>query len=78
MAYPRLVEATGCCPPEDIGGPWSYAEFIAVLADPEHERHGGAGDVDPVHLDRQELAGRVAGLARRWTRKTAAPRAKAS
>ena len=20
--YPRLIEAKGCCPPEDVGGPW--------------------------------------------------------
>jgi hypothetical protein len=22
--YPRLIEAKGRCPPEDIGGPWGY------------------------------------------------------
>jgi hypothetical protein len=27
------------CPPEDCGGPWSYADFLDALADPEHERH---------------------------------------
>jgi hypothetical protein len=39
VAYPRLVEATGRCPPEDIGGPGGYAEFLAAIADPTHERH---------------------------------------
>ena len=32
--YPRLVEAKGRCPPEDIGGPWGYAEFLEAIADP--------------------------------------------
>jgi hypothetical protein len=26
IAYPRLVEAAGRCPPEDVGGPWGYAD----------------------------------------------------
>ena len=25
ILYPRLIEAKGRCPPEDIGGPWGYA-----------------------------------------------------
>jgi hypothetical protein len=31
--YPQLVAATGRCPPEDVGGPWGYAEFLAAIAD---------------------------------------------
>ncbi|MER8434973.1 IS1096 element passenger TnpR family protein [Mesorhizobium caraganae] len=34
-----LLEATGCCPPEDIGGPWSYPEFREACVDPTHEGH---------------------------------------
>jgi hypothetical protein len=26
VTYPRLTEATGRCPPEDVGGPWGYAD----------------------------------------------------
>ena len=37
--YPRLVEAKGRCPPEDVGGPWGYGEMLEALADPKHERH---------------------------------------
>lgn len=37
--YPRLLDAQGRCPPEDVGGPWGYAEYLEALADPEHERH---------------------------------------
>jgi hypothetical protein len=39
VAYPRLIEAVGRCPPEDVGGPWGYAELIEALQDPDHERH---------------------------------------
>lgn len=34
LAEPMLLEATGRCPPEDIGGPWGYQEFREALADP--------------------------------------------
>jgi hypothetical protein len=39
ILYPRLIEAKGRCPPEDVGGPWGYAEFLEAIADPGHERH---------------------------------------
>jgi hypothetical protein len=49
--YPQLVTAQGRCPPEDVGGPPGYAEFLAAIADPAHEDHdhmltwcGGAFD----------------------------------
>src|SRR6202140_281419 len=28
ILYPRLIEAKGHCPPEDVGGPWGYGEFL--------------------------------------------------
>ena len=34
IVYPRLLEASGRCPPEDIGGPWGYAEFLEAIHDP--------------------------------------------
>ncbi len=37
--YPRLLAAKGRCPPEDIGGPWGYGEFLDAIADPKHDRH---------------------------------------
>ena len=39
LAYPVLIDATGRCPPEDVGGPWGYDEFLDALADPAHENH---------------------------------------
>jgi len=40
--YPRLIAATGRCPPEDCGGPWGYAEFLDAIRDPAHERHAAS------------------------------------
>ena len=39
IIYPRLIEAAGHCPPEDVGGPWGYAEFLEAISDPGHDRH---------------------------------------
>jgi len=38
-SYPSLIEAVGRCPPEDVGGPLAYEEFLEAIADPKHERH---------------------------------------
>ena len=34
VLYPRLVEVSGRCPPEDVGGPWGYGEFLEAIKDP--------------------------------------------
>ncbi len=39
IAYPRLVEAAGRCPPEDVGGPCGYHDFLDAITDPNHEEH---------------------------------------
>jgi hypothetical protein len=44
VLYPRLIEASGRCPPEDVGGPSGYAEFLAAMGDPKHERHDDLAD----------------------------------
>jgi len=79
VLYPRLTEATGRCPPEDIGGPWGYAEFLEAIGDPQHERHAEfkewlPDDFDPNIVDPGWLAQEVAVLAKRWSRKPAAKR----
>lgn len=37
--YPLCVDGERACPPEDVGGPWGYADYLEALADPEHEQH---------------------------------------
>ncbi|HEX2886437.1 plasmid pRiA4b ORF-3 family protein [Vineibacter terrae] len=74
VAYPRLTEASGRCPPEDVGGPWGYAEMLEALDNPQHERHAEIrawvdDDFDPRAFDPNHLKAEVAKLARRWSRK---------
>jgi len=74
--YPNLIEATGRCPPEDVGGPWGYAEFLEALADPEHEQHADmrrwiGEDFDPHLAPVDLLAENVDKLAKKWSRKPA-------
>lgn len=72
VSYPRLVEAVGRCPPEDVGGPWGYEEFLAALADPEHERHTEMRECcpepfNPHEVDLVELNRALEQTIRRWT-----------
>jgi len=77
VTYPRLLEAVGRCPPEDVGGPWSYEEFLLAMADPGHERHAefaewiDATSFDPTIVDLETRARAVDGLATQWARKPA-------
>jgi pRiA4b ORF-3-like protein len=77
IAYPRLVEAAGRCPPEDVGGPWGYREFLDAIADPDHQEHAEslqwiAGHFDPTNADVEALAQAVHSLAKKWTRRPSA------
>ena len=83
VAYPRLIEAAGRCPPEDVGGPWGYGEIIEALEDPGHERHAKirewlGDDFDPHAFDAQPLKAEVAALAKRWSRKPTAKKARSA
>ncbi len=49
--YPRCIAGERACPPEDCGGVWGYANFLAAISDPSHPEHeellewvGGAFD----------------------------------
>src|SRR5919202_1458347 len=68
IAYPRLIEAVGRCPPEDVGGPWGYDDFLKAIADPDHEEHAErlqwvGGPFDPTDADAKSLAEAVDKLA---------------
>lgn len=72
--YPLLLGASGRCPPEDVGGPWGYQEFLEALADPDHEQHDDmitwAGEnYDPDYLDPAATQEELHQLARKWTRR---------
>lgn len=37
--FPRCMDGKYNCPPEDVGGVWGFADFLAAISDPEHEEH---------------------------------------
>ncbi len=57
--FPRLIDAKGRCPPEDVRGPWGYAEYLEAISDPAHKRHaellGWLGRRDPNEIDRAAM-----------------------
>jgi len=71
--YPFLLAAAGRCPPEDVGGPSGYAEYLEALADPNHERHAemlewrGAA-FDPAKISIADLDLALEDLARKWSK----------
>ncbi len=40
LEYPVCVAGERACPPEDSGGVSGFEEFLLVLSDPDHARHG--------------------------------------
>lgn len=74
IVYPRLIEASGRCPPEDVGGPWGYDEFLRAIEDKTHARHSELREwigenYDPLQVNGDRLAANVEKLARKWSRK---------
>ena len=83
VAYPRLIEASGRCPPEDVGGPWGYGDLIEALQDPNSQRHAEmrewvGDDYDPHKFDAESLEADVAALAKRWSKKPASKKARSA
>jgi hypothetical protein len=60
VAYPRCTAGKRACPPEDCGGVWGYADFLAAITDPEHPEHDellewAGGEFDPELFDPDEV-----------------------
>ena len=60
----RCVAGENACPPEDVGGIPGYAEFLAAVADPDHEEHHEllawvGGSFDPRAFDLDEVNERL-------------------
>jgi hypothetical protein len=74
--YPRLIEASGRCPPEDVGGPAGYTELLESIDNSLHQHHADLGDwipdnFDPTSADTKSLADVVTTLAKKWSRRPA-------
>ena len=70
------IEGARCCPPEDVGGPPGYAEFLRVLLTPEpdeieeqrHLKRWSGGKFDPERFDLAKADKAVRGILRKRTR----------
>jgi len=56
--YPLCMAGANACPPEDIGGPPGYVDFVQAISDPARPEHeelrewcGGTFDPFAFHLD---------------------------
>ncbi len=78
--YPCLLDATGNCPPEDVGGFPGYEELLAVKADPSHERREEFAEwmdidgFDPNAADIPSITRALNALAKKWARKPKTPK----
>jgi Plasmid pRiA4b ORF-3-like protein len=57
---PGCLDGKRACPPEDVGGPWGYQDFLEAISDPGHEQHEelmewSGGDFDPEAFDLQAV-----------------------
>lgn len=69
----RCLAGQRRCPPEDVGGPWGYQEFLETIADPRHEEHQSAiewcgGSFDPREFDVNAVNLELAKVGR-WSRR---------
>jgi hypothetical protein len=39
LKFAICIDGQNACPPEDVGGPGGYSEFLDALSDPEHVEH---------------------------------------
>ncbi len=59
-SYPACLTGKRACPPEDVGGIWSYDTFLEALRDPKHPEHEEytawiGGEFDPEAFDCQTV-----------------------
>lgn len=70
---PRLIDAAGRCPPEDVGGIPGFYAFLEAIGDsshPDHEdqRDWYGGIFDVTDIDRKRIDQRLAAIADRRKR----------
>lgn len=76
-----MLDATGRCPPEDVGGVPGYADFLEAIGHPTHPEHEhmrlwGPEQFDPNIIDRKALEVAVNALSEIWKPRRRTTRAK--
>ncbi|MDH0342068.1 plasmid pRiA4b ORF-3 family protein [Chromobacterium haemolyticum] len=64
LKLPCCTGGENACPPEDIGGPWGYEEFLAAISDPQHEKYDTmlkwcGGEFDPTRFNLASVNARL-------------------
>ncbi len=70
IEYPVLVDGDRRCPPEDVGGPDGFMDFLEAILDPGHAEHRAmlewyGGPFDPVGFDEAPARIGLESMARR-------------
>ena len=65
--YPRCIAGKRNCPPEDVGGIWSYKHFLNAIHDSKHPEHRNylnwvGGAFDPEEFDLEKVNGMLGKL----------------
>ena len=68
--YPVFLGGENNCPPEDVGGPWGYEQYLSVISDPRHEDHElmidwNGNDFDPNFVDALSIIENLELISRR-------------
>jgi hypothetical protein len=63
----RCIAGENACPPEDVGGPGGYVEFLTAINDPAHEEHASmlrwaGGSFDPAAFNVADANERLADI----------------
>ena len=69
-AYPRFVDGERRAPPEDVGGPPRFEEFLEAMAKPRHPEHKTVLEwygrlFDPTDISPDEIDARMTTLVKR-------------
>jgi hypothetical protein len=63
IRYPRCLDGEQACPPEDIGGVYGFADFVAAITNPSHSEHDDYlewhGPFDPAEFDAAKATRRM-------------------
>jgi len=64
MKSPRCLDGAHACPPEDVGGPPGYIEFLEAINDPAHDEHDSmlewcGGSFDPIAFRLDDIDDRL-------------------
>jgi hypothetical protein len=65
--YPRVVDGSRACPPEDCGGPYGYANLIEILAKPRHKEYRQMREWAGKHFDPEKFSAKAANLLLKQT-----------